>query len=86
MKINGDLYLFASINILTGLIASGIGIIKLQGSLSDPIGYFALLAGSCLVSFGWFVVSAAIYRSHGANPWWSSRRLFRLSQYETKLV
>lgn len=86
MKINGDLYLFAFVNILTGLIASGIGIAKLQASLSDVTGYFALLGGACLVSFGWFVVSAAIYRSHGANPWWSSRRLFRLSQYETRLV
>lgn len=86
MKINGDLYLFAFINILTGLIASGIGVFDLQANLVDPTGYFAILAGGCLVSFGWMVVSAAIFRSHGANPWWSSRRLFKISKSEAKLA
>lgn len=86
MNINGDLYLFASINILTGLISSGIGVFDLQASLRDPTGYLAVLAGGCLISFGWMVVSAAIYRSHGANPWWSSRRLFKLSKNEARLA
>lgn len=86
MKINGDLYLFASINILVGLIASGIGVFDLLADLANPTGYFASMAGCCLVLFGWMVISAAIFRSHGANPWWSSRRLFKISQSETKLA
>lgn len=86
MKINGDLYLFASINILIGLISSGVGVFDLLVDLGDPTGYFAAMAGGCLVSFGWMVISAAIFRSHGSNPWWSSRRLFKISKSETKLA
>lgn len=86
MKQNGDLYLYACVNALTGFIALCLGISKLDLDLCDIAGYFAVLGGGCLISFGWFIVSAAIFRTYGANPWWSSRRLFKLSQHETKLA
>jgi sulfite exporter TauE/SafE len=85
MKQNGDLYLFALIYCTVGFISGCMGV---NLALRDPhgaSGYFAIIAGVLLCLFGWFVVSSAVFRVQGTTPWWSSRRLFKLSKHETKL-
>lgn len=86
MKQNGDILMFALVNLLVGGIAACLGFNMLLKNPIDVAGYMATLGGLCLVSFSWFITSAAHFRSSGTTPWWSSRRLFQMSKSETKLV
>lgn len=86
MKHNGDLYLYALVNFVTGFTVALLGVNKLLRDADSITGYFAIFGGVCLVCFSWMVISSAVFRTHGATPWWSSRRLFRVSKFESKMV